>query len=371
LSLIPQYTYSTGGAFSNLSGHQVQYFFDWGDGTNSGWLPVGTTTAPKTWPSPNATNKGVYSVQARARCVTDTLAVSVWTSQLKVVIEWISPPTKPVSVGPDDPNKGQPGQTFTFSTGNAFSSIGHSVEYQFDWKGDGFSDLSPWGLDSQSKTFVAGGTYSVRARARCVTDTTIVSDWSSGLDVKIELITVTTPTGPVTGSPNTQYTYTASGSSNIGDPVQIRFVFSDGGDSGWLPVGTNSYIKIWPSGNTYTVMAKARCYAHPSNESPLSSPLTVTVTNPAPTLTNISPNSGSQGQTLDVVLTGTNFISGVTTVSFGSDITVNSTTVYSSTSITANITIAATATTGLRSVSVSNSPPGGGTATLANGFTVN
>jgi len=367
-----EYTYSTGGAFSNLSGHQVQYIFDWGDGTNSGWLPVGTTTATKTsgWPPGNATNKGVYSVQARARCVTETLAVSVWTWQLKVAIEWISPPTKPVSVGPNDPDKGQPGQSFTFSTGNAFSSIGHSVEYQFDWKGDGFTDLSPWGSAIQSKTFAAGGTYSVRARARCVTDTSIVSDWSSALDVKIELITVTTPAGPTSGFPYTPYTYTANGSSNIGDPVQVRFVFSDGGDSGWLPVGTNSISKTWTSSGTFTVTAKARCAIHTSNESPWSSSVVVTVNNPAPTLTNIYPNSASRGETLDVVLTGTNFIS-VTTVSFGLDITVNSTMVYSSTSITANITIAATAATGPRSVSVSNSPPGGGTATLANGFTVN
>ena len=40
------YTYSTEGSSSNF-GHSIQYFFDWGDGTNSGWLPVGTTSASK------------------------------------------------------------------------------------------------------------------------------------------------------------------------------------------------------------------------------------------------------------------------------------------------------------------------------------
>ena len=244
-----EYTYSTGGALSNLSGHQVQYIFDWGDGTNSGWLPVGTTTATKAsgWAPGNATNKGIYSVQARARCVTDTLAVSVWTWQLKVAIEWINPPTKPVSVGPNDPNKGLPGQSFTFSTGNAFSNIGHSVEYQFDWNGDGLSDLSPWGSAIQSKTFAVGGNYSVRARARCVTDTSIVSDWSSALDVKIEMISEpSTPTGTTEGQPGFSYTYNAGGATtNTGDPVQYYFSFSDGIDSGWLPVGVTSYSKLW------------------------------------------------------------------------------------------------------------------------------
>ena len=42
------YTYTTGGSVSNL-GHPVQYFFDWGDDTDSNWLPVGVTSAQKTW----------------------------------------------------------------------------------------------------------------------------------------------------------------------------------------------------------------------------------------------------------------------------------------------------------------------------------
>ncbi len=91
----------------------------------------------------------------------------------------------------------------------------------------------------------------------------------------------------------------------------------------------------------------------------------------APTLTNVVPNNGNRVQTLDVTLTGSNFIAGVTTVDFGADIAINSVTVNSATSLTANITIAETAITGLRNVSVTNPAPGGGTATLNNGFAVN
>jgi uncharacterized repeat protein (TIGR01451 family) len=112
-----------------------------------------------------------------------------------------------------------------------------------------------------------------------------------------------------------------------------------------------------------------------TNPAPGGGPATLagafTVNNPAPTLTSITPTAGGRLQTLDVVLTGTGYISGVTTVSFGADITVNSTNVTSGTSLTANISIAATAATGGRDVTVTNPAPGGGPATLAGAFTVN
>ncbi len=267
------YTYSTGGSVSSL-GHSVQYFFDWGDGTDSNWLPVGTTSALKSWPA-----GGTYTVRVKARCATDTSAVSLWSVVLTVRIELISAPNTPIG-----PVTGFPGNTFTYMTGGAISNIGHDVEYQFDWKGDG-SDLSAWGSTSRSKTWTAGGTYPVRARARCVTDTSIVSDWSSTLEVKIELITVSTPTGPTSVVVNTSGTYSATGSSNIGDPVQVRFVFSDGDDSGFLPVGTTTLQKTWTSGGSFTVFAQARCAIHTNNVSALSAPLAVTVNKLSQTIT--------------------------------------------------------------------------------------
>ena len=95
-----------------------------------------------------------------------------------------------------------------------------------------------------------------------------------------------------------------------------------------------------------------------------------TVNNPVPTLTNLSPNSGNLGQTLNVTLTGTNFVTG-STVSFGSGITVNGTTLNSATSLTADIVIANNASTGTRNVTVTNPAPGGGTSTQTVQFTIN
>jgi hypothetical protein len=95
-----------------------------------------------------------------------------------------------------------------------------------------------------------------------------------------------------------------------------------------------------------------------------------TVGNPAPTVTSVSPISAGRGSVLYVTILGTQFISGVTSVSFGLDITVNSLVVKSSTELQAYITIAFAASTGSRTVTVTNTAPGGGSANLASGFTV-
>ena len=74
------YSFATGGSISNL-GHSVQYLFDWGDGTNSGWLPVENSASSYSWASP-----GTYSVKAQARCATDNSVVSGWSSTLTITI---------------------------------------------------------------------------------------------------------------------------------------------------------------------------------------------------------------------------------------------------------------------------------------------
>ena len=87
-------TFYTGESLSNLD-HSVQYFFDWGDGTNSGWLPVGTVGASKSW-----TSSATYQVKAQARCDTDTAAVSKSSSALSVIVS--STPTPVTLVSPLD-----------------------------------------------------------------------------------------------------------------------------------------------------------------------------------------------------------------------------------------------------------------------------
>jgi hypothetical protein len=95
------------------------------------------------------------------------------------------------------------------------------------------------------------------------------------------------------------------------------------------------------------------------------------VANPIPTLATIAPGSGARGQTLDAIITGTGFVAGTSTLTLGTDVTVNSFTVASFTQLNANITIAFTGVAGGRDVTVTNGPPGGGAGSLASGFIVN
>jgi len=74
------YSFSTGGSASNL-GHPLQYLFEWGDGTNSGWLPTGATSANHSWAA-----TGTFQVRALARCGTHTAVVSPWSPLLGVII---------------------------------------------------------------------------------------------------------------------------------------------------------------------------------------------------------------------------------------------------------------------------------------------
>ena len=280
------YTYATGGSVSNL-GHPVQYFFDWDDGTDSGWLPVGVTTAAKAWPK-----GGTYNVTTKARCAIDLSVVSNPTPDFVVKIELILTPSTPV--GPD---KGIPGDTFTYMTGGASSNINDPIEYQFDWAGDGFSDLSPWQPStSASRTWPKGGTFQVRARARCAIHTSIMSAWSSGLTVNIEKIS--TPTAPTqkpagVGQLGSTFTYSTGGaSSNIGDPVQYIFYWGDGTDSGWLPVGTTSAQKTWNQAGRFFVKAQARCSLpnHTQIVSDLSAELEVDIETVSPPRAPTSPD---------------------------------------------------------------------------------
>lgn len=89
----------------------------------------------------------------------------------------------------------------------------------------------------------------------------------------------------------------------------------------------------------------------------------------SPVISLVNPNSGQQGQTLNVALTGqfTSFVQNTTVVSFGAGITVNSVTVTNPTSLTANISIAIGASAGSRTLSVTT---GAEVVSLANGFTV-
>jgi uncharacterized repeat protein (TIGR02543 family) len=181
------------------------------------------------------------------------------TATFTAIPETVSTPTMPAGSG-----SGVTGTSYSYSTGGATSSLSHSVEYQFDWKGDG-SDLSPWGVAGQSKTWTVAGTYQVRARARCVSHTGVVSGWSGGFSVTISQATVsftvaTIPSGLQVGVDGTTYaaprtfnwvpgtSHTISVSSPQSGATGTQYVYSS-----WSDGGAQSHTVTVPTSSvTYT-----------------------------------------------------------------------------------------------------------------------
>jgi hypothetical protein len=85
-----------------------------------------------------------------------------------------------------------------------------------------------------------------------------------------------------------------------------------------------------------------------------------------PTITSINLNQGDQGTTLNVIISGRNF-DGVTSISFGTGVTVQNFNVLSPTQLSVNIVIDDKAVTGLRDISITTP---GGSSTLSNNFNI-
>ncbi|HTU70225.1 MAG TPA: hypothetical protein VMF11_07865 [Candidatus Baltobacteraceae bacterium] len=88
---------------------------------------------------------------------------------------------------------------------------------------------------------------------------------------------------------------------------------------------------------------------------------------PTPTLTNLSAVSGVAGNTVSETVTGTNFVSGNTSVAAGANVTVSSVNVTSSTSLTASFVIGGGAAFGLQNVSATTGNGTSGTFPFAIG----
>jgi hypothetical protein len=281
------YSYSTGGSADNL-GNPVQYLFNWGDGTNSGWLSTGTTSASHSWPA------GSYGVTAQARSATNTAVVSSPSSALTVNItaqESISAPSTP-----SGPTSGTAGTVYSYSTGGSTDNLGNPVQYLFNW-GDGTN--SGWlgtGTTSASHSWAAGS-YGVTAQARSATNTSVVSSPSGALTVNItaqeSVSAPSTPSGPTNGTAGTVYSYSTGGSTdNLGNPVQYLFNWGDGTNSSWLTTGTTSATHSWAAGS-YSVSAQARSTTNTSVVSAPSGALPVNIG--APAITSPAPGSTLSG----------------------------------------------------------------------------
>ncbi len=129
------------------------------------------------------------------------------------------------------------------------------------------------------------------------------------------------------------------------------------------------YHSVNPTPQIRTVSLQANNNIEVSLIGPSLSYITITVTANQASLA-VSPTSGNQGQTMVVNLTGTgtNWVAGQTTASFGGEITVDWVNVTSATAATAQITISATAALGPRNVTLTT---GAEVVTAIDAFAVN
>ena len=83
---------------------------------------------------------------------------------------------------------------------------------------------------------------------------------------------------------------------------------------------------------------------------------------PPPTLTSVSPSSGTLGNSVSVTLNGSGFLKALNVTVSGTGVTVSNLTIVSNTQVTATFNIAANATTGVHNVSIT--APGGTSGTM-------
>jgi len=277
------YTYTTGGSASS-EGDSVQYYFDWGDGTNSGWLAVGTTSAQKSWSS-----SGTYAVKAKARCSLHPTVVSSSVS-LNVVIGCDVPGT-PSNLSPAS---GATGISASVALSWGATSSTNSYDVYFGTSSNpslvGNTTSTSYGVSG----LLSGARYywKIVAKNTCGASTP-GSVWNF-TTIAEAIAAPSVPSGPATGSVGSWYIYQTTGSaSSFGHSVQYLFDWGDGTTSGWLPVGTTSASKSWATSGTYSVKAMARCSTHMSTTSPWSSAAGVSIREVEFTVVKVlSPNGG-------------------------------------------------------------------------------
>ena len=249
------YTYSTGGASSNLE-HSLEYRFDWGDGSYSGWSS--STSDSHSWSSPST-----YIVRAQARCATHTSIISGWSLELTMNI----PPPEEETMGTIDVTSDPSGASFTLSGPTNYSGT------------------TPWIMtDAPTGTYTItwgsmSGYTTPLSETKSLTQGETISFYGLYQAIEETVSTPSIPSGPTTGTTDTSYTYSTGGaSSSLGHSLEYRFDWGDGSYSGWSSSTSDSHS--WSSPSTYIVRAQARCATHTSIISGWSLELTMNIPPP-------------------------------------------------------------------------------------------
>jgi hypothetical protein len=154
--------YSYKSTTSDPNGDDIYYLFDWGDGSNSGWLgpyssgQMGTGT--HAW-----AELGTFSVTVKARDIWG--AGSPISEALTVVVTDNTAPFDPTITGP---SQIKPNIENTYIV-SAVDEFDHDVEFDIDWgDGNGVAGIGPYKSGEEvefTHTWAKKRTYDVRVRA--------------------------------------------------------------------------------------------------------------------------------------------------------------------------------------------------------------
>jgi hypothetical protein len=156
-----EYTYTS--SATEPDNEQMYYLFDWGDGSNSGWLgPYSsgqTVTACHIW-----TVLGTFEVKVKARDIWG--ATSIWSEPLVVTITDNNPPNVPEITGPSE---GVPGNEYLFNI-VTIDLDGHNIYYFVDWGDNTTTEwLGPYVSGTMihvTHSWTEQGDYIVKAKAK-------------------------------------------------------------------------------------------------------------------------------------------------------------------------------------------------------------
>ena len=248
--------------------------------------------------------------------------------------------------------------------GNAYNQTVHAIGGTFGYTWSIISGTLPAGITLNSSSGVLSGTPTTAGDCIFtvkVTDSAIPVNATSSkifsISIQSGLLSITTTT-LAGGFVGVSYDQTLAA---MGGATPYNWSLASGSLPAGLSLSSDGVISGVP--NAIGTSAFTIQVTDSANNTATSS-LSISINNPAPTLSSILPTSGSRGSTLNVVFTGTNFISGVSLVNVGTTkITVNYFTVNSSNQITVNITLSSSGSAkGTYNFSVTNSGPGGGTS---------
>lgn len=181
------YTYSA--VTTEPDGENVYYYFEWGDGTNSGWLgPFSSgqqTSAQKSWSA-----AATYTVRVKAKDINQVS--SEWSDSLLVTILVDRPPNTPTINGPAE---GKPGTSYLYKF-TTTDPDGDMVYYYINW---GDNQTSGWvgPYNSGATALVTHqwsqkGNYTIQAKAKDIVGAE--SDWGTldiTMPVSVELQSTT------------------------------------------------------------------------------------------------------------------------------------------------------------------------------------